>query len=74
MNRKLQGAKYLFSDFLSALIAWALFFIFRKITIDAVSFDDINSVFSDSNLYKGLLFVPLFWIFLYFSQGTYSDP
>lgn len=74
MNRKLQGAKYVFSDFLSALIAWALFFIFRKITIDAGSFDDINSVFSDSNLYKGLLFVPLFWIFLYFSQGTYSDP
>lgn len=73
MNRKLQGAKYIFSDLLSALIAWTLFFIFRKTTIDAGNFDDINLVFSDANLYKGLLFVPFFWLFLYFSQGTYVD-
>lgn len=73
MNRKLQGAKYIFSDLLSALIAWTLFFIFRKTTIDAGNFDDINLVFSDANLYKGLLFVPFFWLFLYFSQGTYTD-
>ncbi len=74
MNRKLQGAKYLISDIVSALIAWAFFFIFRKITIEAGDFDDINSVFTDANFYKGLLFVPLFWITLYFAQGTYSDP
>lgn len=74
MNRKIQGAKYLISDLISALIAWTLFFIFRKTTIDAGNFDDINAVFSDSNLYKGLVFVPLFWIFLYFCQGTYTDP
>ena len=72
MNRKIQGAKYLISDLISALIAWTLFFIFRKTTIDAGNFDDINAVFSDSNLYKGLVFVPLFWIFLYFCQGTYT--
>ena len=73
MNRKRQGAKYILSDLISALIAWTLFFIFRKTTIDAGIFDDMNSVFSDSNLYKGLFFVPLFWLFLYFSQGTYAD-
>ncbi|MFA7081042.1 MAG: sugar transferase [Bacteroidales bacterium] len=73
MNRKLQGAKYILSDLISALIAWTLFFIFRKTTIDSGNFDDINLVFSDSNLYKGLLFVPVFWLFLYFSQGTYAD-
>lgn len=73
MNRKQQGAKYIISDLLSALIAWTLFFIFRKTTIDAGNFDDINMVFSDSNLYKGLFFVPLFWLFLYFTQGTYTD-
>lgn len=73
MNRKQQGAKYIISDLLSALIAWTLFFIFRKTTIDAGNFDDINLVFSDANLYKGLFFVPLFWLFLYFTQGTYTD-
>lgn len=74
MNKRLQSAKYIISDILSALIAWTLFFIFRKITIEAGSFDDINAVFSDANLYKGLLIVPLFWLFLYFIQGTYSNP
>ncbi|MFA6200716.1 MAG: sugar transferase [Bacteroidales bacterium] len=74
MNRKLQGAKYLISDILAALIAWTLFFIFRKTTIENGDFNDINAVFIDSNLYKGLLLVPLFWVFLYFCQGTYLDP
>lgn len=74
MNRKLQGAKYLISDILAALIAWTLFFIFRKTTIENGDFNDINAVFIDSNLYKGLILVPLFWIFLYFCQGTYLDP
>ena len=74
MNRKLQGAKYLIFDILAALIAWTLFFIFRKTTIENGDFYDINAVFVDSNLYKGLLLVPLFWVFLYFCQGTYLDP
>lgn len=74
MNRKLQGAKYLISDILAAFIAWILFFIFRKTTIENGDFNDINAVFIDSNLYKGLILVPLFWIFLYFCQGTYLNP
>lgn len=74
MNKKLQSSKYVISDYLSALIAWTLFFIFRKTSIDAGNFNDINAVFSDANLFKGLVFVPLFWIFLYFIQGTYTDP
>lgn len=74
MNKRKQGAKYLISDFISALIAWALFFIFRKISIEAGIFDDMNNVFADSNLYFGLILVPLFWIFLYFLQGTYLNP
>lgn len=74
MNKKIHGAKYVISDICSALIAWALFFIFRKTTIETGDFNDINNVFADSNFYYGLIFVPLFWILLYFLQGTYLDP
>lgn len=74
MNRKIHGAKYVISDIFSALFAWALFFVFRKTTIETGDFDDINNVFADSNFYIGLAFLPLFWVFLYFLQGTYIDP
>lgn len=74
MNKKLQGAKYVVSDIFSAIFAWALFFIFRKITIETGDFNDINNVFADSNFYYGLMFIPFFWIFLYFCQGTYLNP
>ncbi|MDR0790884.1 MAG: sugar transferase [Bacteroidales bacterium] len=73
MNRKKQVAKYVVADFLTALLAWVLFFVFRKITIENGGFEDINHVFDDRNLYFGVVFVPLFWLFLYYAQGCYKD-
>ena len=49
MNAKLQTAKYVISDFVAATIAWSLFFIFRKISIEAGTFSDVNAVFKDRN-------------------------
>lgn len=73
MNKKLQAAKYVCSDFFAALISWLLFFIFRKKSIENGSFDDINAVFSDMNLYVGLLVIPLMWLMLYYMQGSYQN-
>lgn len=72
MNKKLQTAKYIVFDFLSALIAWILFFIFRKLSIENGNFNDINKVFDDKNFYYGIIFIPLFWLCLYLTQGTYK--
>ncbi|MDR0970818.1 MAG: sugar transferase [Bacteroidales bacterium] len=74
MNKNAQSIKYIVSDVISSIFAWSLFFVFRKISIDVGEFKDINLVFVDTNLYKGLVFIPLFWVFLYFCQGTYTDP
>lgn len=73
MNKQLQRAKYVVSDACAAIVSWLLFFIIRKKSIDAGSFEDINAVFSDTNLYVGLAVIPLMWLFLYHMQGTYSD-
>lgn len=73
MNVKLQTAKYVISDFVAATIAWSLFFIFRKISIEAGTFSDVNAVFEDRNFYLGLVFVPLFWLLLYYVQGSYQN-
>jgi exopolysaccharide biosynthesis polyprenyl glycosylphosphotransferase len=71
MNRKLQVAKYVFFDYLSAFIAWALFFIYRKHSVDPELIHHLDQVFGDSNLYLGIFILPLFWLLLYVLIGTY---
>ena len=72
MDRKLHVLKYLFFDYLSALIAWATFFIYRKYTINPEVIYNINKyVFSDYKFFVGILVIPVFWIFLYTLTGYY---
>lgn len=71
MNKRLQVSKYVFSDIFSAIIAWGLFFIYRKNQVDELSINGILKILNDPNLYKGLIFIPLFWIALYLMIGTY---
>lgn len=52
-------------DYLSAVIAWMLFFYFRKTQIEFSSFK------LDKQFYLGILIIPFFWILLYSLQGTY---
>ena len=73
MNTKKQTAKYIIFDYLAALLAWLLFFFIRKKTIEVNYFNDINQVFADANLYKGLIFIPLFWLALYWCVGEYHN-
>jgi len=71
MNKKLQVLKYLFFDALSASLTWASFFVFRKIYIEAkpAKFADFMA---DSNFALGLIFIPLFWVTLYYLSGYYK--
>lgn len=71
MNKKLQVIKYISADVLSAALAWTIFFMFRKYTVDHTIFSHIGDVFLDSKLYLGILVVPIFWLILYILIGTY---
>jgi len=71
MNKKLQVTKYVTTDVLSAMIAWGLFFIYRKNQESINFFDNPDLIFQDINLYKGLIFIPIFWEVLYIMTGTY---
>lgn len=58
---------FLISDYLSSLISWAIFFFLRKIWIE-------NEPFRiDDNFWLGLFLIPIFWMLLYFVQGTYLE-
>ena len=53
------------------MFAWFLFFTYRK-RLEAWPFT-MDDVFSDRNLYHGLLFVPIIWILMYAVFGKYTD-
>jgi len=70
-NRKTGTYFYIFADYLSAMLAWFLFFTYRK-RLEAWPFT-MDDVFSDNNLYHGLLFVPIIWVLTYSVFGKYTD-
>ena len=73
MNSRRQVTKYVVCDVLSALVAWASLFLFRKTSIENNTFHDVNQVFQDANFWWGIVIIPIAWVILYAMQGTYKD-
>ncbi len=73
MNRKIQTLKYLLFDWLSAVVAWSLFFYYRKIFIESEKFGYKVLVIMDEQFKLGLLLIPFFWLLFYFILGRYKN-
>lgn len=73
MNARKQAAKYLIADYLSSLVAWVVFFYFRKVYLDPVKHGQPPGFDFDQNLYLGILSIPVFWITLYTIFGAYRN-
>ena len=73
MNKKLQVIKYTGLDLLSAILAWTIFFIYRKTIIEPQKFGvEPNTLFSDK-YYLGIIVIPLCWILFYYILGNYNN-
>jgi len=72
MNKKLQVFKYLLADYITAALAWSIFFIYRKYSVEPIVLDSLSEVFQDKNFYIGIFIVPVFWLGLYSIIGIYS--
>jgi exopolysaccharide biosynthesis polyprenyl glycosylphosphotransferase len=71
VNRRLQVTKYVFFDWLAALIAWSLFYIYRKYSEDTTVFSHLDTILDDGKLWLGIIIVPIFWLALYMLIGSY---
>lgn len=71
MNKNLQVAKYVFLDWLAALIAWTLFYLFRKYSEDPGILNNINQVTNDDKFWLGIIILPIFWLILNVMIGSY---
>jgi exopolysaccharide biosynthesis polyprenyl glycosylphosphotransferase len=73
MNQKIQRAKYLLSDIISATLAWGSFYIYRKISIEPLKFGYHIPIELGVKFYLGLILIPIFWLILYYASGYYRD-
>ena len=73
MNKRLQTARYLIADVLSAASAWTLFFIFRKMFVEPKRFGYEIPIELDQSFFMALGLIPLFWVFFYYLTGYYKN-
>ncbi len=73
MNRKIQTLKHIGFDWLAAILTWGLFFVYRKINIEARKFGEPVGIEITDTLLVGLIIIPLLWLGFYMLLGTYRD-
>jgi exopolysaccharide biosynthesis polyprenyl glycosylphosphotransferase len=71
MNKKLQALKYILFDYLSASVAWGLFYFYRKNIIEGS--EGLFILPQDPKFWYGAALLPLGWIASYAFTGTYSN-
>ncbi len=71
MNRHLQVTKYVFLDWFSALLAWSLFYLYRKLNESPQIFSHLNEIYDDRKFWLGIIVIPVFWLILYITAGSY---
>jgi len=71
MKRK-STLKAIFADWSSALIAWAAFYVYRKLRIEAVPYG-LHEILADKKFLFGILVIPVCWVLLYAMVGYYTN-
>ncbi|MBL7950175.1 MAG: sugar transferase [Flavobacteriales bacterium] len=73
MDRRKLVALYVLADLASGALAWTLFYLYRKVVLEPIKFGYDVDVVLDTNFYKGLVLIPLFWFGLYTVMGGYRE-
>ena len=71
-NRQISIAWYALIDFLSASLAWALFFFIRKSLLQQ-TISDAGRLQVDYKFWLGITLIPIAWLILYSLVGTYHS-
>lgn len=73
MQKQKQTKKYIIADIIIAAIAWAIFFVFRRVYLDSQVVGHDVTIFPDRNFWLGCLTLPIFWLILFYLSGFYKD-
>ncbi|MCB0819209.1 MAG: sugar transferase [Bacteroidetes bacterium] len=61
------------ADYLSAGLAWTLYYAFRKLYLEPLRFGQEVPLEFNETFYLGFTLIPVFWIVLYHISGAYFD-
>jgi len=73
MSKRYYKIKYFLSDLCASAIAWAIFFIYRKIYVEPHYFGYEIPVSFNSKFFMGIIFVSAFWVILFYLAGYYRN-
>ncbi len=73
MYKNLQVARYLVFDIIAAILSWTLFYAYRKVYIEPLKFGYNIPIEFNSKFYFALIFIPAFWVTIYYVIGQYSN-
>ena len=62
---------YKWADYFCAMIAWGLFFAYRKMMIEKE--ENVSVIFQDINFWYGLIIIPIGWFLVYSLFDQYGD-
>ncbi len=72
-NHRRQRIKYLLADYFAAAVAWALFFLHRKLNVEPQIFGYDVPVNLDIRFWLGVGALPAAWLVLYYFSGFYEN-
>lgn len=72
-QRRISIAWYVAGDLISSSLAWAIFFMLRKILLNESQDDVLSQSLNDVKFWLGIILIPLGWIFLYALTGSYES-
>jgi exopolysaccharide biosynthesis polyprenyl glycosylphosphotransferase len=70
-QRKRDTFFYGVADFFMAMLAWALFFVWRKTSVEGVPLS--SEIFSNPKFFLGVVAIPTGWVLLYSIFDHYTD-
>jgi exopolysaccharide biosynthesis polyprenyl glycosylphosphotransferase len=73
MNKTLQAFKYILADYVSASLAWNLFYLYRKFFIEPDKFGILPERIFDRQYVLGIIILPLGWLLAYYLTGFYKN-
>jgi len=73
-KKEIQRTKYILMDLFAALLAWILFFIFRRIEIEYPVIQNAQLFSPLYNFWEVLCTIPVFWLFIFWISGYYNKP
>jgi exopolysaccharide biosynthesis polyprenyl glycosylphosphotransferase len=72
-NYTKQRLKYMVFDYLAALFAWVLFYLYRKLNVEPQIFGYDVPVTLGPRFWTGALGIPAAWLVLYYFSGFYKN-